>query len=134
MLEKILDEVEKIAHKDVDTYSLADRQRVGQLRIEFAKARASNRAEKKAITREKKKYFAEQVVILKNTVWEDWKKLYTEKEYLAMIENDEWYVALEVKNDANEYLDDICDIIKETFGELITLIRDAEKIITEQTH
>lgn len=132
-LEDILKEVQTIAGMEYTIYSPLDRQRVIQLRIEFAKERAKLKAEKKSLTRQLKKYHAEKLAIIRSKKDEETGKTPSLDDAKWVIQLDEWYIALELKNDANEYLDDICDIIKETFSELVTLIRDAMKDVEEQT-
>jgi hypothetical protein len=95
-------------------------------------ARAENRAERKSIARQLKKMHAEKLAIIRSAADEDTGKKISLDDAKAKIQLDEEYIALELKNDANEYLDDICDIIKDMFGELVTLIRDAEKLIGEE--
>lgn len=126
-LKEILNRLETIVGDGVETYSILTRQEVIALRIAFAKAKADNRAEKKMLARKLKKYHADKLAELRNQKDEKGKNIYSLEDAKGVIQLDVWYMALEVENDAYEYLDDICEVIKDTFGELITLIRDAER-------
>lgn len=76
---------------------------------------------------------AEKLAVIRSEVDPETNKKLSLDDAKAKIQLDSEYTALEIKNDANEYLDDICDIIKDSFSELNTLMRDAMKLVEEQT-
>jgi hypothetical protein len=70
-MEDILKELEQLSQQGVDTYSLVDRQRVIQLKLEFGKCRAENKAEKKLLARKLKKMHAEKLAIIRRELDEN---------------------------------------------------------------
>jgi hypothetical protein len=75
---------------------------------------------------------AEKLAIIRRELDENWKKISLD-DAKAKIQLDEEYVALEIQNDVYEYRDDLWDVIKDVFSELNTLMRDAMKLVEEQT-
>lgn len=60
-LEQIIDELQSISDKAMDSYSLADRHRINQLRIPLAKAIAKAKQDVSESDRQRKLYRAKQM-------------------------------------------------------------------------
>lgn len=121
--EQIIDRLLAMSKRDPSTYSLWDRQQVLGDRIPYCIYLASDKKKAKALDRERKVHKAREMRLLEWTV----------KDRENKVEESEEYQALCIWVEEAEYKVDVAQAILPLFSELVTTIRDAERIIEQQT-
>lgn len=122
-LNELLLELEELSHREYTMYSLADRQRIQQIRFPFAKQYAEAKRDAKRLDRERKKHRALQMKLLTWTI----------KDRESEIETSEEYENKCILVEEAEYKVDLLNIVLPVLSEQSTIIRDAEKEIKLQT-
>lgn len=120
--EQIIARVQEIAGKEYITYSPLDRQEVIQLQFEFIKLATWFRETAVNKDRERKLHKAQQMRLLEGTV----------KDRESTVEESEEYQKLTIARDIAEIQKDHARDTLPVFSSLITIIRDAEKLIGEE--
>lgn len=121
-LEQIIDELQSISDKAMDSYSLADRHRINQLRIPLAKAIAKAKQDVSESDRQRKLYRAKQMKLTTGTV----------KDRESEIEESEGYQQRVVATIKAQYIVDLCSPLLQFMSVMWTTIRDAVKILDEE--
>ncbi len=120
---ELLLELEQLSQQGVDTYSLADRQRVIQLRQLWNKEIKKSSSKAKWLNREKKWHKAVQMKLLTGTVKDRENEVEESEPYKEICLN------MDVEEVQYEYLKNTLPV----FSELNLLMRDAMKVVEEQT-
>jgi len=121
-ISNIIDTIQSIAGKEYTTYSPLDRQEVIQQQILLLKELDNCRRTATDKDRERKLHKAKQMKLL---VW-------TVKDRESEIEESEEYQKLTIERDVAEINKDHARDTLPVFNSLITLIRDAEKLVGEE--
>lgn len=122
-MDELLLELQSLSEQGVETYSLADRQRVIQLRLLWNKELKICKSKFNQFWREKKLHKAVQMKLLTGTV----------KDRENEVEESEEYKKICLNTDTEEVKYEYIKNILPVFWELNLLMRDAMKIVEEQT-
>jgi len=120
--EQLIDKLQTLSYKPIETYSIGDRQELQQLRIQFSKILATAKREASESDAERKRYRAKQMRLLSWTV----------KDREAEIEESDKYQEYVTKVIQSQYVIDLLNPLLQMFTELNTVIRDWEKQIQEE--
>ena len=120
--EQLIDKLQELSYKPIETYSIGDRQELQQLRIQFSKILATAKREASESDAERKRYRAKQMRLLSWTV----------KDREAEIEESDKYQEYVTKVIQSQYVIDLLNPLLQMFTELNTVIRDWEKQIQEE--
>jgi len=120
--EQLIDKLQTLSYKPIETYSIGDRQELQQLRIQFSKILATAKREASESDAERKRYRAKQMRLLSWTV----------KDREAEIEESDKYQEYVTKVIQSQYIIDLLNPLLQMFTELNTVIRDWEKQIQEE--
>lgn len=120
--EQLIDKLQELSYKPIETYSIGDRQELQQLRIQFSKILATAKREASESDAERKRYRAKQMRLLSWTV----------KDREAEIEESDKYQEYVTKVIQSQYIIDLLNPLLQMFTELNTVIRDWEKQIQEE--
>ncbi len=120
--EQLIDKLQELSYKPIETYSIGDRQELQQLRIQFSKILASAKREASESDAERKRYRAKQMRLLSWTI----------KDREAEIEESEDYQKYVTKVITAQYTVDLLTPLLPMFAELNTVMRDWEKQVQEE--